>query len=320
MPTTLPEAFLSRLDQILPTERREQVLGSFSAVKPTTFRINTLKGTPDAVRAQLIEQGFTLTPVAWQPLAFEIPPEQKRALTETALFADGALYIQNLASQLAPLLLDPQPGETVLDLAAAPGGKTCQIAALMQNEGKLSAVEPVKDRFFRLKANLAQQGVTMARTFMKDGRAVGSLCPDMFDRVLLDAPCSSEARFDLNEPESMQHWSPQKVKEVASKQKRLLRSAIQATRPGGLILYSTCSFAPEENEAVVAANLKDFEGALELLPLELPLASHNWMPGLIGWQGKSYPAELALTRRVLPDGVIDGFYLALLRKTASTRD
>jgi 16S rRNA (cytosine1407-C5)-methyltransferase len=166
---------------------------------------------------------------------------------------------------------------------------------MMQNEGKLSAVEPVKDLFFRLKANLSQQGVTIARTFMKDGRAVGALCPDMFDRVLLDAPCSSEAHFDTNETESMPHWNLQKVKGVSSTQKRLLRSAVLATRPGGIILYSTCAFAPEENKAIVAATLKDFAGTLGVVTIDLPLPEPNWMPGLTAWQKKSFPGELSLT-------------------------
>jgi 16S rRNA (cytosine1407-C5)-methyltransferase len=109
---------------------------------------------------------------------------------------------------LAPLALAPRPGETVLDLAAAPGGKTLQLAALMQNSGRLSAVEAVKGRFFRLRANLERGGVTNARTFLMDGRAVGRKCPEMFDRVLLDAPCSSEARFSRLDPRSWAHWSP----------------------------------------------------------------------------------------------------------------
>ncbi|XZG69627.1 RsmB/NOP family class I SAM-dependent RNA methyltransferase [Chitinibacteraceae bacterium HSL-7] len=312
--SALPAAFAERLAAIVPAEKMAAVVASFSAEKDVAFRVNTLKAQVADVVAELESAGLTLARVDWQPLSFVVPAAQKRALTETAAFSDGRIYIQNLASQLAPLMLAPQPGETVLDLAAAPGGKTCQMAAMMANDGQLSAVEPVRDRFFRLKANLDHQGVTMARTFMKDGRAVGTLVPGRFDRVLLDAPCSSEARFDLNDPDSMSHWSPAKVKEVASKQKRLLKSALLAAKPGGLVLYSTCSFAPEENEAIVAAALKDFGDAVTLEPLALPLDEARWMPGLTAWQKKTWPAELSLTRRVLPDGLIDGFYLALLRK------
>lgn len=108
----------------------------------------------------------------------------------------------------------------------------------MDNQGWLSAVEPVRDRYFRLKHNRGPTGGEHRHCYQKDGRAVGALTPGGLIRVLLDAPCSSEARFDLNDPDSMAHWSPGKVREVAHKQKRLLLSAIHALKPGGVLVYS----------------------------------------------------------------------------------
>ncbi|WP_018150326.1 RsmB/NOP family class I SAM-dependent RNA methyltransferase [Leeia oryzae] len=318
MTTRLPELFFEKLQQIIPADRLESVLQSFAAEKAIAFRINTLKADIEETVAALRAAGFDLTPVDWYAAAFTLPPAQKRALTETVQFRDGHIYIQNLSSQIAPIALAPQPEETVLDLAAAPGGKTTLIAALMQNEGRLSAVEPVRDRFFRLKANLDQQGVTMARTYMTDGRSVGNKCPAMFDRILLDAPCSSEARFDLNDADSMSHWSPAKVKETSHKQRRLLLSAMYALKPGGKLLYCTCAFAPEENELSVAHLLRDHHDEMSIVPIELPAAFPKDViqPGLTSWQGKTLPDDMVNAIRILPDVIHDGFFMCMLQKKA----
>jgi 16S rRNA (cytosine1407-C5)-methyltransferase len=311
---SLPDVFLERLRNVVPPERQAEVLAQFSRDVNVGLRLNPLRADPAATRAALETDGIALNPVSWSPLAFTVAPAAKRALTEHPAFARGDFYIQNLSSQLAPLLLDPQPGETVLDLAAAPGGKTCQMAALMANQGRISAVEPVRDRFFRLRANLDQQGVSIARTYLADGRAVGRKCPAMFDRVLLDAPCSSEARFDARDPDSYAHWSLRKVAECAHKQKRLLRAAWDALKPGGRLLYSTCSFAPEENETIVASLLKQVGEAAVVCPV--PWRLDAFMPGLTTWAGKPLPEALRHAVRVLPDERFDGFFLCLIEKRA----
>ncbi|MDE1464269.1 RsmB/NOP family class I SAM-dependent RNA methyltransferase [Spartinivicinus poritis] len=330
----LPEAFIKRLQQIVPPQQLASVLESFYQIKPTSFRINTLKSDPEQVKQQLQDEGFDLQPVAWFNQAFTIPNEQRRALTESNAFYQGEIYIQSLSSMLAPIELAPQPGETVLDLAAAPGGKTLQMACMMNNQGALSAVEPVKSRFFKLKANLEQQGASMVKTYLTDGRTVGGKCPERFDRVLLDAPCSSESRFSQLTPKSWSHWSLKKVKEVAKKQKKLLLSALYSLKPRGIMLYSTCSFSPEENEAIVNHILKKFGEAVILEPLQLSinrlqvpannLQAHSStsipleiQPGLTEWNQKSLHPELANSTRVLPNKVMDGFYLCKLKKIAS---
>lgn len=312
----LPAEFTDRLAAIVPPERLASVLASFGQVKPTVLRANTLKATPEALVDALTAQEIALRPVPGLATGLALQDEaQRRALTETEAFAQGYFYIQSPSSQLAAPLLAPQPGDTVLDLAAAPGGKTTHLAALMANQGKLSAVEAVKDRFFRLRANLEQQGVTIARTFLMDGREVGRKCPGMFDRILLDAPCSSEARFDTRDPESWSHWSLKKVKECARKQQGLITAALHALKPGGVLLYCTCSFAPEENEASVQHALKRFGDAVEILPAPVP-AGIPQQPGLTAWQGTEFHPDLHRAVRILPDACWDGFFLCLLRKRA----
>ncbi|MCB0159384.1 MAG: RsmB/NOP family class I SAM-dependent RNA methyltransferase [Caldilineaceae bacterium] len=310
----LPEAFTARLEQIIPAEYLSGVLAGFAAVKPVDLRVNTLVATVADVQAELRAAGFTLTPLPWYDAAFTVPAAERDALVNADAFNAGRIYVQDRSSMLAALALDAQPDETVLDLAAAPGGKTLLLAACMQGAGTLVAVESVKARFFRMRANLAQHGAPQVETYLMDGRAAGRRWPQRFDRVLLDAPCSSEARFTRHDPKSWAHWSPRKIKEAARKQKPLLGAAIKALRPGGVLLYCTCSFAPEENEVVVNSQLRYFADEVEIAPLTLPVT--NTMPGLTEWRGKALNPQLARSVRLLPTEEMDGFFMCKLVKTS----
>ena len=226
---------------------------------------------------------------------------------------EGKVYIQNPSSILAVRVLEPQPGEEVLDLAAAPGGKTIAMAKAMDNRGRIAAVEPVRGRFHRLRANLQRCGVEIAELYLRDGRGVGRAVPNRFDRVLLDAPCSSQARMRWNEPATYTHWTRRKVKEAGRKQKSLLQSAYAALKPGGRMLYCTCSFAPEENEVAVASLLKRSDAELVEIAGVLPCMTR---PGLTVWRGRALDDRLALSVRIVPDEVWDGFYLAAITRPA----
>jgi 16S rRNA (cytosine1407-C5)-methyltransferase len=215
---------------------------------------------------------------------------------------------------IAPILLAPEPEETVLDLAAAPGGKTLILAGMMQNTGWLSAVEPSRERFFRLRDNLEHQGVTNAHTYMTDGRSVGKKCPEMFDRILLDAPCSSEARFKSFDEKSTSFWTIHKVKETSKLQRRLLLSAYDALKPGGKLLYSTCSFSPEENESPLQHLLERHGSHLKTLPLVLPF--DNVQKPLKQWGKEVFDERIQNAVRILPTDTIDGFFICLLEKTS----
>jgi 16S rRNA (cytosine1407-C5)-methyltransferase len=235
--------------------------------------------------------------------------EEDVRLSETAAAERGAIYQQNPSSYFAASVLAPRPGEEVLDLAAAPGSKTIAMAAMMGNSGRIAAVEPVKARFHRLRANLARCGVTNVQLYQRDGRGVGRAVGERFDRVLLDAPCSSEARMRWHAPATYRHWTTRKVKEAVRKQKSLIRSAYASLKPGGELVYSTCSFAPEENEGVVNHLLERTDA--ELLPVER--CPPNAVPGVTTWR-KRGRLELARCVRIVPDGVWDGFFIARIKK------
>lgn len=310
----LPEAFSERLERIVPRERFAAILKTFDTPKQVTFRVNTLKSTPQELEAELIQAAIAFERVGWQEGVYRIAPQDKLRLTQIDAFYGGRLYIQNLSSMIAPVLLAPQPEETVLDLAAAPGGKTLMLAGMMQNTGWLSAVELSRERFFRLRDNLEQQGVTNAHTYMTDGRSVGKKCPEMFDRILLDAPCSSEARFKTHDPKSMSFWSIHKVKETSKLQRRLLLSAFDALKPGGKLLYSTCSFSPEENESPLQHLLERHGSHLKTLPLTLPF--DNVQKPLQRWGKEVFDERIQNAVRILPTDTIDGFFICLLEKLA----
>jgi len=314
-PTELPEKFLERLQEIVPPDRLEGVVESFLASKAATFRVNTLRAADEDVLAELTAINTEAQPVEGLAHVFRTEAACRRALVRCKAFSEGRLYVQNVSSLLAAPALNVEPGMAVLDLAAAPGGKTLHLACLMDNTGTLSAVESARGRFFRLRNNLRMHGVTCCRSFLKDGRKVGRVCRAQFDRVLLDAPCSGEAQLGGTGNAGSPNWSERKIRQCAGKQRALLTSAVEACRPGGLVLYCTCSMAPEENEAVIADALKRFAGELEVEPVPIPPASVGAAtPALSSWRGRSWPAELAAAVRILPDNWFDAFFLCRLRK------
>lgn len=291
------------------------MVSAFSAPPATGFRVNTLLASPDAVLHELKALGLTLHPVSWKADAFWVAPEDRAALLASDAFAAQRIYVQNLSSMVPPVVLGAQPGERVLDLAAAPGSKTLQLACQMNGTGELAAVEVVKSRFFKLRANLEAQGAAHVRTFLQDGTRVWRYRPAHFDRVLLDAPCSTEGRFHLGDPATYAYWSPRKIKEMAHKQRQLLASAVQCLRPGGVLVYSTCTFAPEENEAVLDKTLKKFGDAIHLEPLGLDLPEMT--PPLEAWNDRPFAHDLAHARRLLPTPTMEAFFIAKIRKAGA---
>jgi 16S rRNA (cytosine1407-C5)-methyltransferase len=308
----LPPEFVDRLQQVIPPAWHAGVFASFEQPKWAAFRVNRLRIPVAKALAGLREAGIEAEPVPWCREAFRVEPGLRSRLTHSPLVDSGEIYIQGLSSIFASLVLQPEPGEQVLDLAAAPGGKAAHMAAMMENRGWLSVVEPVRRRMFVLSETLRRAGVAIAHTYLMDGRRAGDKVPQRFDRVMLDAPCSGEARFHLSRPESWRTWSLRKIAEQSRKQRGLIRSAFQALRRGGRMLYSTCSFAPEENEAVVSSLISTFPDDARLEAFEMPF--DGWQPGLDSFGQHRFDPQLALARRILPSERADGFFLALIAK------
>jgi 16S rRNA (cytosine1407-C5)-methyltransferase len=346
----LPELFLERLRKIIPSQKFDAVANTFSDSKPITFRINTLKtnrspsplssppqrgrGKGEGVKERLEREGFRLESISWYPDAFILREGRLKDLEKTEIYKNGEIYVQNLSSMIPPLVLDPKPGEIVLDLTAAPGSKTTQMACLMNSEDKIIANESDKVRFEKLKTNLEIQGATNVKAILGYGESIGKKYPEYFDKILLDAPCSVEGRFDVRAPSSYRYWNLKTVQESAKLQKKLIASALSALKPGGILVYSTCTFAPEENEEVINDALEKFKGTVEIvdagalpcgrpmpreqdqgrhggLPLHLIL---NQMPGLISWEGRKFHPSVKKSIRVLPTETMEGFFIAKAHK------
>ena len=309
----LPPDFVARLRRLLAPHEFSRWEAGLGVDGPTAFRVNPLRGDPQATADELRSQGFALEPVPWLDNAYWIPADQRRGLTESPAFARGAVYIQSLSSMLAVLALAPRAGEEILDLCAAPGGKTLLMAAMMNNRGRIGAVEKSKPRFFKLLNNAKAQGAEIVRCYHRDGAGVGRKTPERFDRVLVDAPCSSESRITPADSATHAYWSEKKIRQMARSQRRLLFSGFQALKPGGVLVYSTCTFAPEENEAVVSGLLERFGDVLVVEPVELP--DVDWKPGLTAWADSAYHPAVADAVRVLPGPSMEAFFLCRLRKT-----
>ena len=295
------EAFCLRLQDIYGAPTATEILSAMLTNQYRCYWLNPLQPPPKA-------DAFGGEPVDSLVGVYQVPVDHP--ITQHSAATDGQIYIQNPSSYFAVKTLAPMLDEEVLDLAAAPGGKTLAIAALMKNTGRIAAVEPIRGRFHRMQANLRRCGVTNVQFYQRDGRGVGRLVPERFDRVLLDAPCSSESRMRWLDQQSFEQWSLRKIRETQRKQKSLLRSAYAALKPGGVMVYCTCSFAPEENELVVNALLKKTDALL----LPIANAPKNMRSGLTRWMGRELNPMLTCSLRIIPKGPWDGFYLALIEK------
>jgi tRNA (cytosine49-C5)-methyltransferase len=312
----LPGPFLDKLRRIVPAPHWDKILRSFSLERPTTFRVNPLKKDVSSLKKVLEPLGFKVENVPWYKEAFLLRKGAQRDLEKTDLYEKGGIYVQGLSSMLPPLALQPLPGEEVLDLTAAPGGKATQLAALMENEGRVVANDRDPVRVEKLKTNAARQGAACLEVLPPgDGGLLWKGHFEAFDRVLLDAPCSSEGRFRTDLPSTCGYWREDTNRKCAKEQRRLFKSAFFCLKPGGTLVYSTCTFAPEENEGVLDWALQAYGDALELEEISIPLPLHT--RGLAGWGGLRFHPSMGKAVRILPTADIEGFFLARLRKTGS---
>jgi 16S rRNA (cytosine967-C5)-methyltransferase len=231
-------------------EPETELLAEASSLQPPlTVRTNTLKTTRAELLDRFAANGITAAPSRFSP--FGILIEGRHHIPGLPGFRDGLFAVQDEASQLAGILLDPQPGERVLDTCAAPGGKATHLAQLMDNQGELLAMDVSGSKLPLIQEAAQRLGITNMRTRAADLLQSGALPADAFDRVLLDAPCSGLGVIRRN-PEAKWRLTPEDVTRLAAAQKNMLKNAVRMLKPGGVLLYSTCSTTKEENEDVVA--------------------------------------------------------------------
>jgi NOL1/NOP2/sun family putative RNA methylase len=293
---------LVRYRSIIPAW--EDFLVAASRPLPVTLRVNTLYTTPDALRERLLRKGFQLSGFPWASDLFLVAGESVGRTLEHWL---GLFYLQEAVQTIPVLLLDPQPGERVLDLCAAPGGKCTHIAARMENKGLLVANEPSGRRQPSLLANLNRLGILNTAVTAYRGESFPLRLS--FDRVLVDAPCSAEGTL-RKESSVRRGASVTTIERLVRLQRRLILRGYDLLCPGGTLVYSTCTFAPEENEAVAAYLLTERDAVLE--PVTLPFHSS---PGIEEWNGEILPPAVAGCVRIYPHQIDSGGgFIARFRK------
>ncbi len=301
----LPPDYLARMARLLGAE-----YPAFRAVydhpAQSGLRVNTLKVTPEQFTAI---SPFALEPTGLAPEAFLISDEDRPGVHP--YHAAGLYYLQDPSAMAVVPLLDPQPGERILDLAAAPGGKATHIAARLAGRGLLVANEVHPKRAWDLAGNLERWGVRNAMILNEEPERLAERLPGYFDRVLLDAPCSGEGLFRKT-PAARAEWSGALVEGCARRQDALLAQAHRLVRPGGILVYSTCTFAPEEDEAVIARFLADHPDYELVATADLP----GLTPGRPEWAPDTQGNALCNAKRLWPHiGPGEGHFIAVLRNS-----
>ncbi|MFQ3284862.1 MAG: NOL1/NOP2/sun family putative RNA methylase [Natronomonas sp.] len=274
---------------------------------PSVVRVNGIKATPDRIRRAFESAGVEFDPVGWHEGLFRLGEGESPG--NSWPFVHGWVYGQEEVSAVPALALNPDPGERVLDCCAAPGSKTTQLAARMDDRGLLVGNDNNLGRLSALRSNAERCGVTNLAVTRADARNF-SLKPfdgQPFDRTLVDVPCSCEGTIRKN-PDALDNWSLDHVEGIAGVQKGVLERSIEITRPGGTVVYSTCTFAPEENEAILQHALENHD--CRLLEYELPL---EYVPGLTEWNGESFDDSMRRAKRIYPHhNDTGGFFCAKL--------
>lgn len=276
-----------------------------------------LTARTQSVRVNPLQSGTLPTtlftrPVDWCEHGFLM--ERSQAAYD-ALIQSGQVYIQNAASWLPVLALEPQAGEHILDMCAAPGGKSSHIQAIAQNQAHLVCNDNSRPRLMKLQANLERLGAQAEFSLADATRLSRRDDIGLFDKILLDAPCSGEGLMTLRPQDAklFDSWSPAHIRRLSDLQKKLITEAWRLLRPGGTLVYSTCTMAPEENEAVVDYLLRRQPDAklAPMSPPELP----NRVPAAAEWNGRTFTHDLSACLRLVPGELTEAFFVAKLCKT-----
>lgn len=304
------EQLLARAGE-LPGVNADALTAQLSGKLQQSVRINPLKGDPMETLAAMRALGWQGEPVNWCDNTFTIS-EGYEQLRDSELADQGQIYIQNSSSWLPVVALGPEPGNRVLDVCAAPGGKTSHLAALMNGEGDITANDNSRPRLMRLRRNLERLGVSAIYTLHDAAQLTRHFDEQQFDRILIDAPCSGEGLVNLDDAKSLDTWSVAHIKRLSQLQRRIISQAWQLLAPGGTLVYSTCTTAPEENELVIDWLLRRTPDAGLT---DIAIDNRFFSPGITQWQGRELGSDLHKTRRILPNTAgQELFFVARLTK------
>ncbi len=299
MENKIPEFLEQKLELQYGVELKAKIIDGYTKKRQVTIRVNTLKATEKEVEEELAQNNIQYKKITWSDDAYILEGISERDIENLAFYEDGKIYMQSLSSMIPPLILEPKENTDILDMAAAPGGKTTQIAALTRNNSHITACEMNAIRAERLKYNIEKQGATSVYTLVTDSRKMDSFFS--FDSILLDAPCSGSGTLSLQN-DSISHFSIKLIEKCKKSQLDLLSKAVEVLKIGHEMVYSTCSILQEENEEIINKVLKN--GRVEIVPINLE--KYADIPML--------PTKINGTMCIKPNALYEGFFVAKLKK------
>lgn len=294
MKEQIPQFFLEMLIAQYGEEVTREILEGYEKQRNVTLRVNTIKTNKEKIENILKEAKIETENVEWIENGLIIKNAREDAIKKLDIYENGEIYLQSLSSMLPPIILKPKQGENILDMAAAPGGKTTQIAALTQNKAFITACEKNKIRAERLKYNLQKQSAGCVNVMQEDARKLSDFFS--FDKILLDAPCSGSGTESVFSAE----FSKELINRISKIQEELLRKALKILKHGGEMVYSTCSILAQENEEILKKVVKSSSAEI------VPITQLDGIPLL--------PSTLKGTLCIKPTELYEGFFVAKIRK------
>lgn len=300
MQNNVPDFFTQMLKNQYGKDLTDKIIEGYNKKRFTTFRVNNLKSNNNE-----IEEALTLNNIEFEKLntikdAYIVKNANEYKLQELNIYNEGKIYLQSLSSMLPPIILNPKENQDILDMCAAPGGKTTQIAALTNNKAHITACEMNKVRSEKLKYNIEKQGASSVYLMNTDARNIDNFFS--FDKILLDAPCSGSGTLNLNEETTFKYFTQNLIQKSVKAQTALLKKAIKILKKESDMVYSTCSILSCENEEIIQNVLKTEN--VEIVPIENDFI--NDLPLL--------PTSISGTLCIMPNQYLEGFFVAKLRK------
>lgn len=296
----IPEFLIEMLEKQYGENLTKNIIEGYGVKRKVTFRVNTIKANSDDIEKVLEKNRIEYKKVPFYSDAFIIENVRENEIRNLDIYKNGEIYMQSLSSMLPPIILAPKENMDILDMAAAPGGKTTEIAAIVQNKARITAIEMNKIRAEKLKFNIEKQGASSVYIMEQDARKMDDFFS--FDGILLDAPCSGSGTINTNNPKLEKIFTKELIKKSVRTQGELLKKAINILKKGSNMVYSTCSILEEENEKVIESVLKTGKVEIEKITFpgieELPLL----------------PTNINGTLCVMPTEEYEGFFVAKLKK------
>ena len=296
----IPDFLINMLDKQYGEELKDKIIEGYSKNRKVTFRVNTLKTNINDVIKILDDNNIKYKRVLWCDEAFIIENVKEDKIRSLDIYKNGEIYMQSLSSMLPPIILNPKENMDILDMTAAPGGKTTQIATMLKNKSNITAIEMNKIRAEKLKYNIEKQGASSVYIMEQDARKIDDFFS--FDSILLDAPCSGSGTINSNDFKLEKVFTKKLIEKSIKSQRELLNKAIRILKKGSTMVYSTCSILEDENENIIREILETKKVELE----EINFKGIEELPRL--------PEKIKGTLLVMPSEEYEGFFVAKLKK------